>query len=325
MTPDDLLYPALVKRLAPLSAKGRTESATFLNWFLENIYRLDDVTADDCICDEQNDLGIDGIYVNNNDEEIQFLQAKIRQNPKGTIGDVEPKTFSASVKQFSSPAKIQKILAGHGGNKLKSLIERLEVADLLGKGYSLRGLYVSNELKNKATEAYCALDPDLTIYDRAEIAANFIEPDQGVGVTGSFEFDLSYVAPLEMTIAGAANPSIVYVFPAMAKELVSMGGIADTNLFTKNVRHELGNTAVNRSIRSSIQNRREHKNFPLFHNGVIILCEEEKIGDRLVIRNYSVVNGAQSITSFHNSRSKLTDDLRVLVRVISLQDDALAR
>jgi hypothetical protein len=47
--------------------------------------------------------------------------------------------------------------------------------------------------------------------------------------------------------------------------------------------------------------------------------------DVLTVHNYSVVNGAQSITTFWNSKSKLTDDLRVLVRVISLENDALAR
>lgn len=59
---------------------------------------------------------------------------------------------------------------------------------------------------------------------------------------------------------------------------------------------------------------------------MIILCEAAQIQDeKLCIKNYSVVNGAQSITTFYNSKSKLTDDLRVLVRVIALKDDALAR
>jgi hypothetical protein len=128
-----------------------------------------------------------------------------------------------------------------------------------------------------------------------------------------------------MTI-GADSAAKVFVFPARARELVALGGIADTSLFTKNVRYDLGNTPVNKSIRGSIETKAEHRNFPLFHNGVIILCETAEMqGDVLKIDNYSVVNGAQSITTFFNTKAKLTDDLRVLVRVIALQNDALAR
>jgi hypothetical protein len=68
MQADDLK----TKIIAPLSAKGKTESVTFLNWFLENIYRLDSVSADDCICDSQNDKGVDAIYVDTNNEEIHI-------------------------------------------------------------------------------------------------------------------------------------------------------------------------------------------------------------------------------------------------------------
>jgi hypothetical protein len=40
MQPDELKYANLTPLIAPLAVKGKTESVTFLNWFLENIYRL---------------------------------------------------------------------------------------------------------------------------------------------------------------------------------------------------------------------------------------------------------------------------------------------
>jgi hypothetical protein len=63
MQPNDLEYANLKKRIASYEIKGRSESASFLNWFLENVYRLDDVAADDAICDQPNDKGIDAIYL----------------------------------------------------------------------------------------------------------------------------------------------------------------------------------------------------------------------------------------------------------------------
>jgi AIPR protein len=326
MQADDLKYINLTKVIAPLSAKGKTESVTFLNWFLENIYRLDSVSADDCICDSQNDKGIDGIYVDTNNEEIHFFQCKIRQKDTGTIGDVSPKTFVASVQQFDTSDKIDVMLKGDADQGLKKLITRLEVGDLLGKGYRIIAVYVTNENGDDASRAYSAIEPSLKIWDRSSIAENFIDAEQSPGVTGTFTFDLSYVEPLVMTTGSKSDGAKVYVFPARALELVALGGIADTSLFTKNVRYDLGNTPVNKSIKLSIEKQVEHKNFPLFHNGVIILCDRAtRDGDALEITNYSVVNGAQSITTFFNSKYKLSNDLRVLVRIIALQDDALTR
>lgn len=326
MKADDLKYTSLLQIISPLLSKGKSESVTFLNWFLENIYRLDSVSADDSICDSTNDKGIDAIYVDNNNEEIHFLQCKIRQKETGTIGDVSPKTFVASVNQFDTQQKVEEILGGNADQSLKNLLSRLEISDLIGKGYRPVAVYVTNESSDDDSQAYEKVEPSLIIYDRQTIADNFIDADQGIGVKGTFEFDLSYVDPLNMTIGVADEGAEVFVFPARALELVALGGIADTSLFTKNVRYSLGNTPVNKSIKTSIERKAEHKNFPLFHNGVILLCESAKLeSNKLKISNYSVVNGAQSITTFYGSKSKLTDDLRILVRVIALKDDALAQ
>lgn len=328
MNPDDLKYANLITLIAPLAVKGKTESITFLDWFLENIYRLDSIHADDAICDAPNDKGIDAIYVDENNAEIHFFQSKIRQADNGTIGDVSPKTFIASVGQFDTAEKVQAILQGDAHVGLKNLLERLEVCDLLSKNYQPVGIYVTNEKSDDATLAYAAIEPRLRVFDRDAIAANYINSEQGAGVTGEFTFDVSYVTPLEMTIGAGANAagSKVFVFPAKARELVTLSGIEDATLFTKNVRYDLGNTPVNKSIKDTLESKPDHKNFTLFHNGVIILCDSAaKDGDSLKIENYSVVNGAQSITTFYKNRKKLTDDLRVLVRVIALQDDALAR
>jgi hypothetical protein len=163
MQTDELKYVNLPKIIAPLSAKGKTESVTFLNWFLENIYRLDSVSADDCICDSQNDKGIDGVYVDVNNEAIHFFQCKIRQNDNGTIGDVNPKTFVASVRQFDTEDKIASILKGDADQGLRKLILRLEISALLSKGYRPVAVYVTNELSDDASKAYAAIETTLKI------------------------------------------------------------------------------------------------------------------------------------------------------------------
>lgn len=95
-------------------------------------------------------------------------------------------------------------------------------------------------------------------------------------------------------------------------------GIADGALFSQNIRLSLGKTKVNKSLTSSIRDKSEHKNFPLYHNGITVLCDEitTDTEKQLSIRNYMVVNGAQTLTSLVNTKANITTDLRVLVKIV---------
>ncbi len=324
----DLSYNLLSKRVARVTERtGLGESASFLVWFLENVYRLEETDARDAVCDHSNDKGIDGIYVDHNNEEIHFLQAKIRQGDTGRIGDVGPKNLMGSVAQFDSADNVTTILSGNADDELKRLITRVHLADMVAAGYRLVGVYVTNESHNTDSKGYAELTPNLSIFGREEIAARMVEVDTTEGKKGAFTFDTSYVDPLEMKVGVGKDDPVMFVFPARALQLVHMEGIADGSLFRENVRYGLGNTSVNKAIRGALTNKAGHASFILGHNGLIILCssaDNSKSGE-LTIKDYSVVNGAQSLTSFYNDKSKLTDDLRVLVRVVEVQDDALAR
>ncbi len=92
------------------------------------------------------------------------------------------------------------------------------------------------------------------------------------------------------------------------------------------MRQSLGNTKVNKALKDSVSDRSEHQNFPLYHNGVTILCNKaSRKEDKLVIENYVVVNGAQSISTFKKSEASLSPDLRVIAKIIKLSDSSLSR
>lgn len=328
MKPDDLKYKSLKKLIEPIETRtGLGESAAFLVWFLENVYRLDETEARDAVCDNQNDKGIDGIYVDHNNEEVHFFQAKIRQKDTGSLGDVGLKNLMGSVKQFDTADNVTAIAASNADAELKRVMARTQLADMVAEGYKLVGVYVSNELHDKDSTAYGKVTPDIRIYERESIALRVIDIRSSEGKKKAFTFDTSYVDPMEMQVGSGSGKTSMYVFPARALQLVHMDGIADGSLFRENVRYTLGNTAVNKSIRKSVAAKASHHNFVLFHNGIIILCakaDASKPGE-LTIKKYSVVNGAQSLTSFYNDKAKLSDDLRVLVRVVEVQDEALSR
>ena len=79
--------------------KERSESRQFLAWFLENYYRLDPLEVSDCICDDRDDKGIDGIYVNSQLAQIDVFQGTILRKEK-TLGDTMLKEFAGTLAQF---------------------------------------------------------------------------------------------------------------------------------------------------------------------------------------------------------------------------------
>ncbi len=77
MTPDDLEFGSLNKSyLKKYEKRAPDDSARFLRWCLENIFRLDQQDADDACVDGQQDKGIDGIISSNTEESIRIFQSK---------------------------------------------------------------------------------------------------------------------------------------------------------------------------------------------------------------------------------------------------------
>lgn len=322
MTEDDLEYQNLKVMIGGFEEKGRTEARSFLNWFLENIFRLDPIEADDAICDKPNDRGIDGIYVDHTQEEVIVLQGKIKQK-ESSIGDGPLRELAGTITQFQTSEAVEALEAGGGNEDLKNLLERLRVRELVEEKYTVIGAFVSNQPIDANGQEFVDQHQRLRVYDRRRICAEFIDIEADGGVDDTFKFDTSYVEPLTIKTGSGVTS---YILPVQAKELVRMKGIDDGTLFSQNVRQALGSTKVNKAMQKNVSDKTQHQNFPLYHNGVTILCQSaEHRDDCLEIKNYVVVNGAQSITTFKKAEKSLSDDLRVIAKIIELDNPALAK
>lgn len=324
MKPEELIYQNLKSTLASFEEKGRGESVAFLNWFLESIFRLDSVDADDAICDRPNDRGIDGIFVDHTQEEIIVLQGKLKQR-ESSIGDAPLRDLAGTITQLSDENSVQALLDGGANEELKRVLKRNNVKGLISKGYKVIGLFVCNQNIDSNGKEFLEQDDSIRVYDRSRIASEYIDIEVEGGVKGEYIFDASYVTPMVIQTGDRAT---TYILPVQALELVKMAGIEDGTLFSQNVRQSLGNTKVNKALRESVEDKFEHENFPLYHNGVNILCESASLKDdrlRLRIRNYVVVNGAQSISTFRKTSSRLSENLRVIAKIIQIKDVGLSR
>lgn len=321
MPPLELSYPEILATIGSHRAEGRTDSRAFLGWFLENYFRLDPVQVEDSLCDGPDDRGIDGLYSDIALETIFVFQAKLFQNNDKTIGDATLREFAGGLLQFRTPEAVNTLASATGNPELKGLLQHEEISARVASGFEVKGVLVTNVLVDSNGEALHDDLGNVTIYDWKRLQDDWIPLGDTEPVKKEISFNLDGFGHLKYETPEA----IVYVVSLRATELVQMAGIENQALFAWNVRQALGRTKVNLAIAENVNTPREHRNFMLYHNGLTILATDVALDDpqdRLTIDRYSVVNGAQSLSTLYERRASVSDDLRLLGRIIKLNPES---
>ena len=155
-------YPNILNLIKDHIDPKRTESASYLIWYLENYYRLDAQEAVDAVCDQSGDKGVDGIYLNEANGTIDVFQAKISQRTGRTVGDSSLKEFFGTLSQFDSKTSIQNIIDTGGTAQVVGLIKRLKLIENFDQ-YKVRGIFISNVEVDANGVAYLAVTPSIEI------------------------------------------------------------------------------------------------------------------------------------------------------------------
>lgn len=315
LEPAELEYPAILGLYEKYNLPGRSEGACFLIWYLQNFYRLDELEAVDSVCDQPGDRGIDGIYVNDNDLTINVLQSRTLQRADATIGDGAIREFAGSLSQFRSQESIQNLCDTTGDAKVASLIRRLDLINKV-KTHELNGVFVSNVEIDGNGQAVLDGLPNIQFVGRSQLLDTYVSDTRSIPTAAPVTFNIDGFTPTEYIVD--ANTRAVIV-PVKGSELVGMPGVSDQSLFAFNVRGPLGKTKVNKDIIKSIKDESKHALFPLFHNGITVICGSlELTPTNLTIDDYYVVNGCQSLTSLYENRGSITDNLRLLTKYIQM-------
>lgn len=310
----DFSYPSILDAIKPFSATGRSESASFLIWYLVNMYRLDDIDAVDVVCDQKGDKGVDGIYVNEGNGTIDVFQCRVFQSDK-KVGDTALKEFSGTLTQFASVESLENILSSAGDIALTRLIKSTNLISIL-PAYTVRGIFLTNSDTDANGDAFLKYAQNIDFQGPSQISEAYISDKKDALQQGEARFDISGLSPARYAVDKDTHTVIA---PVQASELVALKGIEDQSLFSFNVRASLGNTKVNRDIVASIKDKELHKLFPLFHNGVTVLAETvNSTDDKIVIKNYFVVNGCQSLNALFRNTKELTSELRILTKFIQV-------
>jgi len=222
----NLDYPQVLDLFKEYSDPKRTESASFIIWYLENYYRLDPLEAIDSVCDQRGDKGVDGIYVNNNDETIDIFQCKLSQSKDSTIGDTPLKEFFGTLSQFINQASIEKLVASAGDAEIARLIKRLDLAAKVNT-YDVRGIFISNihlDKNGKNCLDTIPPKPQILFVGKQRLIETYISDERALFNAEAISFDIAGFRVSEY-IVDANTKSLIA--PIKAKELIALKGISD--------------------------------------------------------------------------------------------------
>ena len=234
----DLSYSNLQDLVGPYLGGSRTESRAFLTWFLEHVYRLEATDAADCVCDGTDDKGVDGIYIDPEDNRIDILQAKIAHDDAKTVGDTALKDLVGTLAQFQSESTAQSLRDSTRNIELRNVLDYSKVPELIGQGWTVRGVLVTSiPMDGNAISYLDAMDArELVVFDRMAIESAYISPDHAEPRKGPTTFDTFGYSVSAFKVMGAK----VVVAPLAGNQLVELEGIESGELFDQNVRQSLG-------------------------------------------------------------------------------------
>ncbi len=308
-------YPDLLNNFREHLDPNRSESASFLIWYLEKYYRLDMQEAVDAICDQGNDKGVDGIFINENDQTITIFQSKISHKSNSSIGDAPLRELAGTLQQFSSKERVENLVKTAGNAQVASLIKRTDLLNKLS-GHEVRGEFLINLDLDKNGEGFLDGHENISFFGKSDLVSQYISSERAIKEHPTAIFDVLGI-DVAQHVVDIDHRAVIA--PIRAKELVALEGIADQSLFDFNVRGPLGKTKVNKDMKKSIVDKGKHKSFPLFHNGITVITRRIEITPELIkIDGYHVVNGCQSITTLFDNKTSITDDLRILTKFVQL-------
>ena len=297
----------------------RKDDAAFLIWFLKNIFCLEEEDAVECVCDGPNDKGIDGIWIDEDSEEIYVFQSEFSVQNDGVRGDNKIRTFAGVKEWFSSEDSVSQLLKSLANKELKNLIIQFEVMVKVARGFELRLVFVTNKTFDENAKEFLRVTDFIEPYDRNELFRRFTYIAEVDVENTPKVLDLPSDNAIEYETE-AGNKTIVLRIPVL--EILKLDGIRDRSLFSRDVRYWVGRTRVNKEIRKTLIRSEEHQNFFLYHNGIAIVCSRYDFDPNqrtIRLEDYQVVNGCQSILSFYENELALSADICVLTKIIEVE------
>ncbi|WEV67047.1 AIPR family protein [Bifidobacterium sp. ESL0769] len=304
---------------------------------------------------QNDDLGVDAVYINDEESTINLFNFKYRENYKkgSSLSDkvvLDAGKFIAGVQNGSMD------LSGLTACKTKTKLQKIQqIYDESNQDWSMNLILVSNEdngLSQNAREHQklflvknqIHIDgfvlPDIVdalaekpgTGNRLTTAKIRVKSDEMMRHIDSATGNVSYLVTLTMAdiirILGKDSDK------RLDCNIEEYGNLEnehlDSGFLFENVRGFLTRSDYNQGILNTIKN--DPSNFFTYNNGITIVCEkvrqESKNGNSvsiLTIHNYQVVNGGQTVrTMFNSNQDEFSEErlaqVQVLARIFTTED-----
>lgn len=289
-----------------------------IHWYFGRILGFNESEIEEVFCDASNDLGIDAIWVNddNEDEIVHFYQFKNpeRANKGFPDGDVDKVIsglnliLSREHNRVSNP-ELQK--------RIQDIYQRTP------KGYRLhfvstgQGLELASQIKLKAFVTGLKAPPDFFRWEEEPLEKLHDQFYQRTlpAVADPIRFQLADM-PYMVKSAGAGS----FFFHIVGNVLADLYGKYKERLLQRNIRIWQKDTATNRSIQETCGGS-DSANFLHYNNGITFICESaiwDHFLKTLTLEKGQVVNGGQTIRALDRASisNSLNANVLVPVRVI---------
>ena len=290
-------------------------------WYFERLHEFTDSDVADVVCDGSGDLGIDAIWIDQ-DELVHFYQFKNpHETDKGISGGEIDKMISGLrlilSKNYSAIAN-------------QELRDRLdEVYQRVPTGYRIHVVSSGMGLEHESVLKLDSLTSELsgptgTLVKWDEQPLSLLQErfyQQTLpAVAAPLRFDVQ-TQPY-MLKSGSAE---CYLFSVSGTKLAEIYDEHKEGLLQRNIRVDQRDTATNRSIEGTCAGG-DSANFLHFNNGVTFICDKanwDPFQKTLTLERAQVVNGGQTIRAISRASAKgaLKSDVVVAARAIASSAD----
>ena len=278
------------------------------------------------ITDGFHDMGIDAIYLDENQKQLFLVQSKWRENGQGSVSQDEMHTFVEGIKRI-----IDFEIEG-ANEKIQSKKADIDLA-LTSIGYQVHAIFVHTA--NTKLNEYASrplnnlLNATNDEVDTLIIFSEITYQDVYAFLAQDHESDDIELDDVILTNWGKIDtPYSAYYGTISASAIGEWYHEYGNQLFAKNIRYYKGNTNVNDGIRKVLL--LEPENFFYYNNGIKLLCKKihrkakeatNNTTGLFALEGVSLVNGAQTTGSigavFNENREQLSK-ASVMIQIIDL-------
>ena len=300
-----------------------TDDNAFVAWFMRAFITEDENQAVTAITGKAGDKGLDAIYFDHDNRIVFILQGKYHQDKNCTEkrSDIIALADLGRCLVLERDEAFKAIL-----NKANETVQKTlkEARDLIHKrDYQLLSRYVTtgkvsdtnilegesklDEYDNARFETYAYNDLMKLMQDYIEGAAPPV-PTISLPIRGT-----------EVFLRSDNSTQITsWIFTMSGMDVGKLFNEIGIRLFARNIRGYLGNTEINRVMKTTIEEEPEF--FWYYNNGITIVCDEAKQikkGDSNIVKvtNAQIINGQQTTRTLALSGK---NDAEVLVKLIEV-------